>query len=219
MHRNYNKTNQLHQKLYLQNQKSGKLERHLYNHELGNDNDGNPMTNVFIESSDFDIDPGGEDFQFISRIIPDIKFTGTGSTGSGGQSVNVVLKRRNFPGESLTTAVTSVCNSATTKIDTPVSIGEISSETFNRLVRVLELSLNRVDIDATLSVNETQRNENKFNKGDIIWNLSTNQLQLWTGEQWVDLYSGNEKGVQAVAQIGNLTVATGGDTSIEIGLN
>jgi len=101
----------------------------------------------------------------------------------------------------------------------PTSIGEISSETFNRLVRVLELSLNTVDVDATLSVNETQRNENKFNNGDIIWNLSTNQLQLWTGEQWVDLYSGNEKGVQAVAQIGNITVATGGATSIEIGIN
>ena len=93
---------------------------YLYNHEMGNDNDGNPMTNVFIESSDFDIDPGGEDFQFISRIIPDIQFTGSGSTGSGGQSVNVVLKRRNFPGESLTTAVTSTCDSATTKIDTRV---------------------------------------------------------------------------------------------------
>ena len=93
---------------------------YLYDHETGNDNDGSPMTNVFIESSDFDIDPGGEDFQFISRIIPDIQFTGSGSTGSGGQSVNVVLKRRNFPGESLTTAVTSVCNSATTKIDTRV---------------------------------------------------------------------------------------------------
>ena len=101
----------------------------------------------------------------------------------------------------------------------PVSIGEISSETFNRLVRVLELSLNRVDIDATLSVNETQRNENKFNTGDIIWNLSTNQLQLWNGETWIDLYSGNEKGVQAVAQIGNITVATGGNTSIELGIN
>lgn len=101
----------------------------------------------------------------------------------------------------------------------PVAIGEISSETFNRLVRVLELSLNRVDIDATLAVNEEQRNINKFNGGDIIWNLSTNQLQLWTGEQWVDLYSGNEKGVQAVAQIGNITVATGGATSIEIGIN
>ena len=93
---------------------------YIYDHETGNDNDGSPMTNVFIESSDFDIDPGGEDFQFISRIIPDIQFTGNGSTGSGGQSVNVVLKRRNFPGENLTTAVTSVCNSVTTKIDTRV---------------------------------------------------------------------------------------------------
>ena len=101
----------------------------------------------------------------------------------------------------------------------PISIGEISSETFNRLVRVLELSLNKVDIDATLSVNEAQRNENKFNNGDIIWNLSTNQLQLWNGQTWVDLYSGNEKGIQAVGQIGNVTVATGGATSIELGIN
>ena len=60
----------------------------------------------------------------------------------------------------------------------PVAIGEISPETFNRLVRVLELSLNKVDIDSTLSVNETQRNENQFQKGDIIWNLSTDQLWL-----------------------------------------
>jgi len=101
----------------------------------------------------------------------------------------------------------------------PLSIGEVSSDTFNRLVRVLELSLNRVDVDSTLSVNETQRNQNKFNKGDIIWNLSTNQLQLWNGQTWVDLYSGNEKGIQAVAQIGNVTVATGGATSIELGIN
>jgi len=101
----------------------------------------------------------------------------------------------------------------------PISIGEVSSETFNRLVRVLELSLNRVDVDSTLSVNETQRNKNKFNNGDIIWNLSTNQLQLWNGQTWVDLYSGNEKGIQAVGQIGNITVATGGATSIELGIN
>ena len=93
---------------------------YLYNHETGNDNDGSAMTNVFIESSDFDIDPAGEDFQFIRRIIPDIQFTGTGSTGSGGQTVNVVLKRRNFPGEALTTVITSTCDSATTKIDTRV---------------------------------------------------------------------------------------------------
>ncbi len=101
----------------------------------------------------------------------------------------------------------------------PISIGEVSSDTFNRLVRVLELSLNKVDVDSTLSVNETQRNENKFNNGDVIWNLSTNQLQLWNGQTWVDLYSGNEKGIQAVGQIGNITVATGGATLIELGIN
>jgi len=99
----------------------------------------------------------------------------------------------------------------------PQAIGEISAETFNRLVRVLELSLNRVDVDSTLSVNETQRNLNKFNTGDVIWNLATQQLQLWNGLQWIDIYSGTEKGVQARSYIGNLSVSTNGATSIEIG--
>ena len=87
---------------------------YLYNHETGNDADGSPMDNVFIESSDFDIGEG-EEFQYVSRIIPDIRFTGSGGTG---QTVNVVLKQRNFPGESLTTNSTSTCTSSTTKIDT-----------------------------------------------------------------------------------------------------
>jgi hypothetical protein len=87
---------------------------YLYNHETGNDADGSPMDNVFIESSDFDIGEG-EEFQYVSRIIPDIRFTGNGGTG---QTVNVVLKQRNFPGESLTTNSTSTCTSSTTKIDT-----------------------------------------------------------------------------------------------------
>jgi hypothetical protein len=93
---------------------------YLYNQETGNDADGSAMTNVFIESSDFDIDPAGDDFQFVSKIIPDIKFTGTGATGSDGQTADIVLKRRNYPGEDLTTAVTSSCTSVTTKIDTRV---------------------------------------------------------------------------------------------------
>jgi hypothetical protein len=98
----------------------------------------------------------------------------------------------------------------------PVAIGEISPDTFNRLVRVLELSLNRVDIDSTLSVNETQRNENKFQAGDLIWNLSTSQIQLWTGEQWVDVYSGTEQGVEGVSGLGKLTVSTNGATEVPI---
>jgi hypothetical protein len=92
---------------------------YLYDHETGDDDDGSAMTNVFIESSDFDLGDG-EDFSFISKIIPDIKFTGTASTGSDGQTAEVVLKRRNYPGESLTTALTGSCTSVTTKIDTRV---------------------------------------------------------------------------------------------------
>jgi len=88
---------------------------YLYNHETGNDADGSPMDNVYIESSDFDIDPAGEEFQQIRRVVPDIKFTGSGGSG---QTINVVLKKRDFPGESLSTNSTNTCTSTTTQINT-----------------------------------------------------------------------------------------------------
>ena len=90
---------------------------YLYNHEFGVDADGSAMTNVFIESSDFDLGEGDE-YQFISEMIPDIRFIGNGNTGASGQTLDLVLKRRNFPGESLTTASTTACTSVTTKINT-----------------------------------------------------------------------------------------------------
>lgn len=98
----------------------------------------------------------------------------------------------------------------------PIAIGEISPETFNRLVRVLELSLNKVDIGATPTFNETQRNENKFENGDLIWNLETKQLQLWNGLKWVDIYTGTEQGVEGVASLGKITISTNGATTIAL---
>ena len=87
---------------------------YLYNHETGNDADGSPMDNVFIESSDFALG-NGEQFQSISKIIPDVKFTGDGGSD---QTINFVLKQRNYPGESLATDSTNTCTATTTKIDT-----------------------------------------------------------------------------------------------------
>ena len=87
---------------------------YLYSHETGFDNDGSPMDNVFIESADFDIGDG-EQFQFVRRFIPDVKFTGN---SSGTQKINLVLKARNFPGDSLTTDQTSSFTATTTKVDT-----------------------------------------------------------------------------------------------------
>lgn len=81
---------------------------YLYEQETGYDADGDPMTNVYIESSDFDIGDG-EQFAFINRMIPDVRFL----SNSGGGQVNFVLKTRNFPGDTLTTNSTSVITSTT----------------------------------------------------------------------------------------------------------
>jgi hypothetical protein len=74
----------------------------LFKHESGFDDDGSPMTNVFIESSDMDIGEGDQ-FSFIKRIIPDYKFI----QDDNNCNVNIVLKTRNFPGDSFTTNSTS----------------------------------------------------------------------------------------------------------------
>ncbi len=86
---------------------------YLYNQEFGNDADGSPMDNVYIESGDFDLGEG-DYFQSITRMIPDVKFTGDGGSD---QTVNFVLKVRNFPGDSLTTDSTSTVTATTQKLD------------------------------------------------------------------------------------------------------
>ena len=81
---------------------------YLYQQEIGFDADGSPMTNVFIESSDFDIGEGDQ-FTFIRRIIPDFKFIENKNNGS----INIVVKTRNFPGDSLTTNSTNEISETT----------------------------------------------------------------------------------------------------------
>lgn len=81
---------------------------YLYKQEIGFDDDGSPMTGVFIESSDFDLGDGDQ-FAFARRVIPDFKFI----ENQNDCSVNVVVKTRNFPGESLTTNSTNEIKSTT----------------------------------------------------------------------------------------------------------
>jgi len=83
-------------------------DNYLYQHEIGFNDDGEPMTNVFIESSDFDLGDG-EQFAFVNRVIPDLKFLENSSDGQ----VNIVLKTRDFPGDSLSTNSTNIITSTT----------------------------------------------------------------------------------------------------------
>ena len=83
---------------------------YVYLQESGQNADGSAMTS-FIESADFDLDPDGDHFMFISRLIPDVSIKDT--TGGSDGTVNYVLKTRNFPGDSLSTSSTNAVTSTT----------------------------------------------------------------------------------------------------------
>jgi hypothetical protein len=80
----------------------------LYSHEVGDDADGSAMT-AYIESGDTDISDG-EEFLFVHRLIPDFEFSGSTPT------VNIVLKGRNFLGDSLSTLSTSTITDTTQQV-------------------------------------------------------------------------------------------------------
>tara|TARA_A100001515_G_scaffold143634_2_gene145284 strand:+ start:1576 stop:3642 length:2067 start_codon:yes stop_codon:yes gene_type:complete len=85
---------------------AGKLDtsnsNYLYNHEFGYSADGSDFT-AFIESSDFDLDPAGENFMFVSKIIPDIEYRGSSDTGN---TVTFTIKGRDYPLQDLSTLST-----------------------------------------------------------------------------------------------------------------
>ena len=87
----------------------------VYNHESGSNDDTQAMSNVFIESGDFDV-ADGDNFVFIKRIIPDIQFLNDLGASPNG-AINLVLKERDNPAESLTTNSTSQISASTEKND------------------------------------------------------------------------------------------------------
>jgi len=80
-----------------QNPIAAGLDGYLYTHENGfDDGSQNPPTAIsaYIESSQFDIGDGNN-FSFVSRIIPDVTFR---DSTANSPSVTFTMKARNFPG-------------------------------------------------------------------------------------------------------------------------
>ena len=77
----------------------------MYNHETGYDDGLEPMSGVYIESADIDISAGEYDV-FMKKMIPDMAFV-TDTGVSNNPAMNIVVKRRNFPGQSLITDSTT----------------------------------------------------------------------------------------------------------------
>ena len=82
---------------------------YLYEHEVGFDDDDQPMT-AFIESGDLELGDG-EYFMYMSRILPDFTFSGNSSDASA----DIVVKGSNFPLESSTTISTSTVTPSSTQ--------------------------------------------------------------------------------------------------------
>jgi len=89
---------------------------YLYNHETGDDDGStNPVSAIsaHIESSQIDIGDGNQ-FSFITRIIPDITFR----SSADGSTAKLIIKTRNAPGGNyLQTDETSVVKSATVPVE------------------------------------------------------------------------------------------------------
>ena len=96
--------------------------QYLYNHEVGIDADGLPMTS-YIVTSDFDI-VDGDEFILIKRMIPDINFAG--STAATPR-VLLTVKPRNFPGSNYSTA-----NQPLVELSSTVPVEQYTEQIFIR---------------------------------------------------------------------------------------
>ena len=99
----------------------------------------------------------------------------------------------------------------------PIATGDVSPETFNRLVRILEINLGAVDPDQTRQVNDAEKTTLNFLAGSIIWNTTLGVLQVYTGNKWVDIGERtNDLGFEMTASVGKVDVKTNGDITINV---
>jgi len=86
----------------------------------------------------------------------------------------------------------------------------VNADTFNRLVRILELNLGSVDPNAIQIFNSTEISELQFATGAIIFNSTTEVHQGFDGTEFRNLYEHQTylNGLSATMSLGTVTVST-----------
>ena len=86
----------------------------------------------------------------------------------------------------------------------------VSADTFNRLVRILEINLGGVDFSISPHFNATEIAELQFATGAIIFNTTTQVHQAFDGTRFRNLYEHQTypSGVSAALGVGTVTVTT-----------
>jgi hypothetical protein len=93
----------------------------------------------------------------------------------------------------------------------PLADGQsVSADTFNRLVRILELNLGSVDPNAVQIFNSTEISELQFATGTIIFNSTTEVHQAFDGTEFRNLYQHQTylTGLSVTMSLGTVTVST-----------
>ena len=96
----------------------------------------------------------------------------------------------------------------------------VDGTTFNRTVRLLELSLDAFDPDATPQFTREKRDTLKFNTGDLIWNTTINTLQVFDGSNWISLSQElpyTTAPLEAQGQVGSVQVINKGAIVVSVG--
>ena len=94
----------------------------------------------------------------------------------------------------------------------PLADGQsVSADTFNRLVRILELNLGSVDPNAVQIFNSTEISELQFATGAIIFNSTTEVHQAFDGTEFRNLYQHQTylTGLSVTMSLGTVTVTIG----------
>tara|TARA_R100001129_G_scaffold142251_3_gene103424 strand:- start:377 stop:688 length:312 start_codon:yes stop_codon:yes gene_type:complete len=93
----------------------------------------------------------------------------------------------------------------------PFATGDtVSADTFNRLIRILEINLGSVDPNAIQVFNSTELDELQFATGAIIFNTTTEVHQAFDGTEFRNLYEHQTylTGLSVTMSIGSVTVST-----------
>tara|TARA_R110000751_G_scaffold36921_3_gene89800 strand:- start:2170 stop:2550 length:381 start_codon:yes stop_codon:yes gene_type:complete len=102
----------------------------------------------------------------------------------------------------------------------PLAAASVDANTFNRLVRILEINLGQFDPGSTPQFNDSEITTLAFNAGDVIWNTSIDVLQVYTGNRWIQLHAPvNPQGYELQSSLGSVTIKTAAGTAKDTIIN
>ena len=92
----------------------------------------------------------------------------------------------------------------------------VEAATIKKTVRLIELSLDAFDPDKPPQFTASEIDELKFQAGNLIWNTTTGNLQVWTGTEWGDVTTPSSSGLSATATLGEVQVIASGSIVVVI---